>query len=68
MKYLHLGILAYWLVNTIRHQLKAKQVNSNLSEIVRFANTQKVITTTGQHTFDKRYPSANAPYQTNNYK
>lgn len=54
MAHLHLGILAYWLVNTIRHQLKAKQVNSNWSEIVRIANTQKVITTTGQNTFDKK--------------
>ena len=54
MAHLHLGILAYWLVNTILHQLKAKGVNSNWSEIVRIANTQKVITTTGQHTFDKK--------------
>jgi transposase len=53
MAHLHLGILAYWLVNTIRHQLKGKQINSNWSEIVRIANTQKVITTTGQNTFDK---------------
>lgn len=54
MAHLHLGILAYWLVNTIRHQLKAKQINGNWSEIVRIANTQKVITTTGQNTFDKK--------------
>jgi transposase len=54
MAHLHLGILAYWLVNTIRHQLKAKQINSNWSEIVRIANTQKVITTTGQNTYDKK--------------
>lgn len=53
MAHLHLGILAYWLVNTIRHQLKAKGVNSNWSEIVCIANTQKVITTTGQNTFEK---------------
>ena len=54
MAHLNLGILAYWLVNTIRHQLKAKKINSNWSEIVRIANTQKVITTTGQNTFDKK--------------
>lgn len=53
MAHLHLGILAYWLVNTIRHQLKAHQINSNWTEIVRIANSQKVITTTGQNTFDK---------------
>jgi hypothetical protein len=27
MAHLHLGILAYWLVNTIRYQLKTKRVN-----------------------------------------
>jgi transposase len=53
MAHLHLGILAYWLVNTIRHQLKAHSINSNWTEIVRIANTQKVITTTGKNTFDK---------------
>ncbi len=53
MAHLHLGILAYWLVNTIRHQLKAHNINSNWTEIVRIANTQKVITTTGQNSTDK---------------
>lgn len=53
MAHLHLGILAYWLVNTIRHQLKAHNINSNWTEIVRIANTQKVITTTGQNRTDK---------------
>lgn len=54
MAHLHLGILAYWLVNTTRHQLKAHKINSNWKEIVRIANTQKVITTTGQNNFDKK--------------
>ncbi len=53
MAHLHLGILAYWLVNSIRHELKAHNINSNWTEIVRIANTQKVITTSGQNTFDK---------------
>lgn len=53
MAHLHLGILAYWLVNTIRHQLKAHHINSNWTEIVRIANTQKVITTTGQNSSEK---------------
>ena len=26
MAHLHLGILAYWLVNTVRYQLKAKGI------------------------------------------
>ncbi len=53
MAHLHLGLLAYWLVNTVRYRLKSKGINSCWSEIVRIGNTQKIITTTGQNTFDK---------------
>jgi transposase len=53
MAHLHLGILAYWLVNTMRYQLKAKGIKSCWTELVRIGNTQKVITTTGQNVFDK---------------
>jgi transposase len=52
MAHLHLGVLAYWLVNTVRHQLKSKNINSCWTEIVRIGNTQKVITTTGKNTYD----------------
>lgn len=47
LAHLHLGLLAYWLVNTIRCQLKTNGIRSNWKEIVRIANTQKVITTSG---------------------
>lgn len=47
MAHLHLGILAYWLVNTIRCKLKRHKINHSWPEIVRIGNTQKVITTTG---------------------
>jgi transposase len=53
MAHLHLGILAYWLVNTVRFQLKGNNVHSLWSEIVRIGITQKVITTTGTNTFEK---------------
>lgn len=53
MAHLHLGILAYWLVNTVRHQLKPHGIKSCWSEIVRIGNTQKVITTSGTNTYDK---------------
>jgi len=53
MAHLHLGLLAYWLVNTIRHQLKAKGINSCWTEIVRIGSTQKMITTTGQNAHDE---------------
>lgn len=45
MAHLHLGMLAYWLVATIRYQLKQKGVNSDWREIVRTMNTQKCVTT-----------------------
>ncbi len=49
MAHLHLGLLAYWLVNTIRYQLKQQNINHNWQEIIRITNTQKIITTYGQN-------------------
>jgi hypothetical protein len=46
MAHLHLGLMSYWLVNTIRHQLKAAGCKSQWREIVRVMNTQKCVTTT----------------------
>ncbi len=45
MAHLNLGLLAYWIVNTIRHQLKTKKINHDWQEIIRIANTQKLVTT-----------------------
>lgn len=45
MAHLNLGMLAYWLVATIRYQLKQKGINSDWREIVRQMNTQKCVTT-----------------------
>ena len=45
MAHLHLGLLAYWLVSTIRYQLKQKDYNYQWREIVRLMNTQKLVTT-----------------------
>ena len=47
MAHLHLGLLAYWVVNTVRCKLKAHGINSNWQEIVRIGNTQKILTTQG---------------------
>ena len=52
MAHLHLGILAYWIVNTVRYQLKGHHINSCWTEIVRIGNTQKVITTSGKNTYN----------------
>ena len=46
MAHLYLGLLAYWLVATIRYQLKQKGYNHNWKEIIRIMNTQKCVTTT----------------------
>lgn len=53
LAHLHLGLLAYWVVNIIRYQLKAKGINSAWQEIIRITNTQKIVTTTGQNSFDQ---------------
>ena len=53
MAHLHLGLLAYWLVNTIRHQLKQEGIHSNWREIVRTMNTQKAVTTLAQNNHEE---------------
>ena len=52
MAHLHLGLLAYWLVNTIRHQLKQSGINDDWKEIKRKASTQKSVLTTAQNSYD----------------
>jgi len=46
LAHLHLGLLAYQVVNTIRYQLKQKGINHHWKEIIRVMNTQKMVTTT----------------------
>jgi len=53
MAHLHLGLLAYWVVNTIRHQLKKENIHSSWNEIVRVMNTQKAVTTLAQNDKDE---------------
>jgi hypothetical protein len=53
MAHLHLGLLAYWLVNTIRHQLKQEGINSGWREIIRTMNTQKAVTTLAQNNHEE---------------
>ena len=45
LAHLHLGLLAYQVVNTIRYQLKQKGINHHWKEIIRVMNTQKMVTT-----------------------
>ena len=53
LAHLHLGLLAYWLVNTIRYQLKQKGIRNDWREIVRIMNTQKCVTTLAQNKSDE---------------
>lgn len=53
MAHLHLGILAYWVVNTVRYQLKQKNITSLWKELVRIMNTQKAVTTLAQNDIDQ---------------
>lgn len=53
MAHLNLGILAYWLVATIRYQLKQKGCHSDWREIVRVMNTQKCVTTSVENIRDE---------------
>jgi len=43
--HLFLGLLSYWIVNTIRHKLKGKGETCYWTEIVRRMSTQKAVTT-----------------------
>ena len=54
MAHLHLAVLAYQLVNTIRYQLKAKGINHDWSNIIRIMNTQKAATVTMQDKNDQK--------------
>lgn len=68
MAHLHLGLLAYWLVNTVRYQLKHNGIKSCWGEIVRIGNTQKVITTSGTNTYDKTVTTRKCTVPNDNLK
>ena len=53
MAHLHLAILAYWVVNTVRYQLKKVGINHQWNEIIRIMNTQKAVTTTAQNNYEQ---------------
>lgn len=53
MAHLHLGLLAYWVVNTVRYQLKKEGIHSGWREIIRTMNAQKAVTTLAQNMHDE---------------
>lgn len=54
MAHLHLGLLAYQLVSTLRFQAKQHGIGHEWKEIVRIMNTQKMVTTTLVNTDEQR--------------
>ncbi len=54
MAHLHLGLLAYQLVSTIRFQLKRQGITHEWKEVVRIMNTQKMVTTNLVNTDEER--------------
>ena len=43
--HIHLGVLAYMVVNTIRYKLKQQGIHHDWRNIIRIMNTQKMVTT-----------------------
>jgi transposase len=43
--HIHLGVLAYTIVKTIRYKLKKQNIHHGWKNIVRIMNTQKTVTT-----------------------
>ena len=77
LAHLHLGLLGYWLVNTIRHKLKKEKIHHDWQEIVRIGNTQKLVTTTAVNQLNQQISITKASqpeasltkiYQALNYK
>lgn len=52
--HLFFGLLAYWVVNTIRYQLKLSGENAYWTEIVRRMSTQKLVTTEAVNALGER--------------
>lgn len=53
LAHLHLGVLAYTVVHTIRYQLKQSGINENWRNIVRTMNTQKIGTATMKNMYNQ---------------
>jgi len=53
MAHLNLGLLAYWIVNTVRYQLKQNNIHSQWREILRVMQTHKAVTTVAQNRYDE---------------
>ena len=51
---LFFGLLAYWIVNTIRYKLKQKGINHYWTELKRILSTQKAITTERRNALGER--------------
>ena len=77
MAHLHLGLLAYTVVNSIRYQLKQKGINNEWRDITRIMNSQKMVTTTMENKYGQTIkirqcsepnPEVETIYKALNYK
>ena len=53
MAHIHLAILAYWVVQTVRYQLKQKGIKHDWQELLRISSTVKLVTTTAKNANEK---------------
>lgn len=53
MAHLHLGLLSYWVVNTVRYQLKQNNITHHWTELMRIMHTQKLVTTKMNNNLDQ---------------
>lgn len=53
LAHLHLGILAYWVVTSIRYQLRQKGINKTWSQILEIMLTQKSVTSEARNLQDE---------------
>lgn len=51
--HIHLGVLAYMVVNTIRYKLKQKEIHHDWSNIIRIMNTQKMVISSFKNSKDQ---------------
>lgn len=63
--HLFLGLLAYWIVNTIRYRLKLSGMKCYWTEIIRIVSTQKAITTEAINGMGEKYRYVYAVNRTN---
>lgn len=53
LAHLHLDLLAHWIINSVRYQLKGSKINHSWQEILKIATSQKLVITSTKNQFDE---------------